>query len=136
MPLSSYAANLLCDSLTGNDTLTNPTDYYLALCTSSPDSSMTGTTLATVEPADGSYYRPVFPDWNWSTASNGVSAYNTQIDLSVTNDWGQVSYFAICDAATAGNVWWFGALSASFYIYSSGSTITYVPAGYIRLTVT
>lgn len=135
MPLSSYAANMICDVITDQGAYTVPTNFYLALCTSTPDSSMDGTTLASVQPVDGSFYRPQFPDWNWSTSSGGVSTYNTQISLTPANDWGSVTHFAICDAATAGNMYWFGVLSSSFYVYASGSATNYVPAGNIRLTV-
>jgi len=136
VPLSTYAANLIGNALTDQGTYTAPANYYLSLCVDAPDASMTGTTLSTAEPTDGSFYRPMFPDWNWSTLVNGVSTYDTQINLVPTNDWGLVSYFAICDAATAGNVIWFGSLTSAFYVYANGSYTNYVPAGYIRLTVT
>lgn len=95
---------------------TKPTSLYVALCTSPTTDASTGSTI--VEPVGYSYARQQLnpSDTNWSGASstNGVTNNNLALTFTASGgNWGTITHVAICDALTAGNVLFHGALTAS-----------------------
>ena len=121
--LSNYFQNKLIDFLFRSGAYTVPTTLYIALCTTTPTASDTGSTIAEV--SGGNYSR--------QAVSAGVSNwYSTQGDTTSTSSgtsgqtgnvnaitWSSVTWsatvagIAICDAATAGNILWYSVLASS-----------------------
>jgi len=104
MPASIYGANLYADYITS-------TDMYLALCFTYPSDTNTGSTIDEVTAA--SYERVLLDSANWSEAALGVCTYDAGMVLTLTEDWGLINSYALCDASTAGNVLAFGYLTYS-----------------------
>jgi hypothetical protein len=110
--MSNYLENKLLDHTLKNTTYTPASTIYLALFTSDPGEDKTGT-----EVSGGAYARksPTF-----ATAAAGVSTNNADVLFDVaTANWGTISHVAIFDAATAGNMLYYGQLTTSKTINTS-----------------
>lgn len=100
---------------------------YVGLFTVNPTDSTAGT-----EVSGGSYAR-VNSKTKWGTPSAG--SVSTNADLvwpTASADWGTITGFAIFDAATTGNMMYWGALNAS-KVVSSGDTFSILAT---NLTIT
>jgi len=97
---SDYLENLLLDQITGKSPSAS---RYIALLTDTPTDASTGTTI--VEPVAMNYARITTTAASWNSASGG-SASNASILTSnvASGDWGEITHWALCDAATTGNV--------------------------------
>jgi hypothetical protein len=102
MPTSNYLGNKLLDHVIGDDPYSPPGTVYIALYTSMPTPSTSGT-----EVAGGSYVRVAvtnnltnFPAASGKTKSNGTAITFPQ----ATASWGAVVGVAVVDASTAGNI--------------------------------
>jgi hypothetical protein len=118
--LSNYASSLLIGTFTS-------TDLYLALCFTTPAPTDSGSTLDEV--VGGGYSRVTLGSANWINGVSGGKIYNAGFVLTPSADWGMVTSYAICDAATAGNMLDYGYLSTSVNVVS-GSKVK-VQAGSI-----
>jgi hypothetical protein len=112
---SDYAENKVLDLL-GGTTFTAPATVYIALFTTIPTDASTGTTPSPgVEVTGGSYARQSVTNnaTNWPAASAGSKSNGTAITWGTppSANWGVVVGFAICDAATNGNILWWGAIT-------------------------
>ena len=75
--------------------------FYLALFTQSPDESGGGT-----EMAGGGYARQQV---SFGTPSGGVMRNDAAIVFpTATSDWGTATGWGLFDAASGGNLWWYG----------------------------
>jgi len=109
--LSDYLEKKLLEEIVGKTAYTMPT-AYIALCTAAPTDASTGTTI--VEPVGGSYARKSTAGADWAAASAGsISNANAITFVTATGDWGECTHFAICDAATTGNLLAWGSLTVS-----------------------
>lgn len=131
--VSSYASDLILEVILGRASF--PTTAYVALCITQVDPSWSGTDLAFYEPDDPSYERqPINLDTGMEDVDEGAS---TNLDDLVwdtpTTEWGRIGYFALCTAATAGQVLFPGELSQSFNV-SPGAEVR-MQAGSIILGV-
>ena len=82
---------------------TVPTTLYVLLSTTAISADGTGAT----EPSAGSYARvPVASSSaNWSTPTNGSISNLVKIEFpKATADWGIITYVALTDAPTGGNI--------------------------------
>lgn len=109
---------------------TQPTQVYLSLHTADP----TKAGLHTGEVAVGAYARQAITLGALSTSGTGDTsveqASNSLITFpTATADWGTITYMGIEDAATAGNMLYFGPLTAS-KIVQNGDQFT-MPAGQV-----
>jgi hypothetical protein len=130
--MSNYLENKLIDALFRNTSFTPPTTLFIALCTTTPVDSDTGTNLTSgsggtgVEVTGGSYARaeldPSTTNWantqnsgsGASSGTNGTTSNTPAITFTTaTGSWGTITGCAILDASTNGNMLWFGALSTS-----------------------
>ena len=128
--LSAYLENKIADHLLGAVTFTAPTTAYLALFTSAPSESGGGT-----EVSGGSYARVAITNnaTNWPAAVAGVKSNGVAIVFpTATAGWGDVTHWGLFDAATGGNLLFFGALGASTTI--NNTDILTVPVGDLDLT--
>jgi hypothetical protein len=130
MPASDYLENKILDHIVGKSSYTMPS-VYVALCTTTPTDSSTGSTL--VEANYTGYARKSVPSTDWGSAALGsISNANAVTFAACTGGTSNVQSFAICDALNSGNVLVWGALSSSLAI-SNGITPAF-NAG--QLTVT
>ena len=114
---------------------TKPSTIYIALCTAAPSDSSTGSTIT--EPSGGSYARvQVGPaDGSWSAPGAGGLTDNVA-DITfatATANWGTITHVAICDASTAGNLLFHGALTTSKAV-NNGDTFKF-NAGALDVTL-
>jgi len=94
----------------GNNAMAVP-DKYVALCTVTVLDTMTGTTIT--EPSGGGYARVICQTWD-ACAGAGATENSQAITFpQATTSWGKITDFAICDAATVGNMLAYGALTVS-----------------------
>jgi hypothetical protein len=119
--ITVYGQNFLANLFTGQTSL--PSSWYLALLTGVPDSLMTGTTVAAVEAAGGpgsyGYARlaVVNSATYWTTGNNGLTGNVAALYWPIaTGSWGgttntPIAYFGVTDAATAGNLYGWGAFA-------------------------
>jgi hypothetical protein len=124
--MSNYLENVLINATLRGQTYTAPTTVYLALYTSNPTDSATGT-----EVVDGGYVRQII---SFGIPSNGATSNGSDVIFPIaTASWGTVTHIAIFDAQTAGNLLYYGALTASKTI-ASGDQLR-VAAGDITVTL-
>ena len=104
--MSNYLENALVNATLRNTTYTSPAAVYVALYTTDPTDADAGT-----EVSGGSYLRQAA---TFGAPSNGVSTNSADITFPVaTANWGTITHIGIRDASSAGNLLYYGALSAS-----------------------
>lgn len=127
---SDYLENELLDHVLGGGDYSRPATVYIALFTAAPTDAGGGT-----EVTGGSYARKAVTNnaTNWPAASGGAKSNGTAIEfVTATADWGTVVAFAIFDAATDGNMLYWGDLTASKSV-DSGDTARFA-AGELDVT--
>lgn len=114
--LSNYLETALLNAVLRNTPYTSPATVYLALYLSDPTEADTGT-----EVSGGGYARqPV----TFTAPSNGQVTNSADIIFPVaTTDWGTVTHVGIRDAATGGNLLWYGPLTVSKVIQANDQLI-------------
>lgn len=128
---SDYTENMVLDHITGKTSFTKPT-VYIALATAEITDSTTGTTIT--EPSGNGYARKSTSGSDWNAASGGsVSNANTITFTQASGSWGTVTYFALIDASSTGNILAWGQLSASKTI-SNTDTVSFA-AGQLVITL-
>jgi|SRR5579871_2592046 len=115
--LSNYLINKLLLTLTNQGQWTAPTTVYLALYTTNPNPNNSGTEVST---SGGSGYVRQAISWasvgsNLSVANNAVITFPT-----ASTNWGAITYLALFDAVSGGNMLMFTPLASSILI-NSGS---------------
>jgi hypothetical protein len=111
--LSDYLENKVLDHILGTTSYTMPDDVYLALYTTTPTDSTSGT-----EVTGGSYARKLI---TFGASSSGAATNNTNVDFTLMPTC-VVTGIAVCDALTSGNILVYGGLAASKSL-SSGDTL-------------
>lgn len=120
--LSDYAENKIVDALLRGQALGAPVTGYVALYTACPTDSTAGT-----EVTGGSYARVAVTSSlaNWagtqsagsttaSSGTGGTTSNNGTITFPApTANWGVVTCWGILDAASAGNLWIYSALTVN-----------------------
>ncbi|MGG3210544.1 hypothetical protein ABEO92_10585 [Geobacillus stearothermophilus] len=102
--ISNYLENALINAVLRNIPYTSPSAVYLALYTSDPTDANTGT-----EVTGGSYQRQQI---TFSAPSDGMVSNSNEILFPVaTANWGTVTHIGILDAATGGNLLFYGAVT-------------------------
>ena len=120
--MTDYLENKLIDHIFRGQSFAAPATLHVALLTAAPSDTGGGT-----EVAGGSYARVAVPGSlaNWagtqaaastvaSSGNTGTTSNNVAVTFPApTANWGVVTHFAIYDAASAGNMLIWGALSTS-----------------------
>lgn len=97
--MSTYLANKLLDHMFKTTPYTVPTNIYVGLSTANPGDS--GGALA--EPSGNAYARTVMNSWD--TAASGATQNGAAVTFpTATGSWGTVTYAALFDASTSGNL--------------------------------
>ncbi|KOP64356.1 hypothetical protein AMS62_03100 [Bacillus sp. FJAT-18019] len=144
MNMSNYLASALLNQVFRNTAYTRPSKVYLALYTSNPTAADTGQ-----EVTGGSYARqeitfgaPTTESYQQYHPSTGqqVTVQKRTIKNSAdivmptaSGDWGQVTHIGIRDAATGGNLLYFGALDTPRSILTND--IFKILTGQVSLTL-
>lgn len=129
--LTDFAENKIVDDIFRTTAWTKPTTVYVGLVLQSAGCS---DSAAGTEPAVGDYARVAVTkgDSSWTGTHNSTTGASSGTDGTIDNaaaitfpaataDWGNVGYFAIYDASTAGNQILCTALTAQRNI-TTGST--------------
>jgi hypothetical protein len=120
--LSNYLITNLLKVFTNQGTYSSPSTVYLALYTSDPNPGNSGT-----EVSGGSYARQSI---TWASVGTGQSTSNTNtINFpTATGNWGAISYWALFDASTSGNLLMFAPVSTTITI-NNGQTYPAITSG-------
>jgi hypothetical protein len=110
--ISNYLENKLLDHSLGTTTYTKPTTVYVSLHTADP-----GETGSGAEVTGGSYARQAAA---FSAAASGVAA-NSGILTFASMPAVTVTHIAVWDAATSGNMLYYGPLTTSRTLSSGDS---------------
>lgn len=128
---SNYLENALVDHITGKTSYTQPT-VYVALCTASVSDTNTGSTIT--EASYTGYAREETAGSDWNAASGGTADNANAITFGAcTAGSSTVTHYAVLDAATNGNLLFYGALDASLAV-SAGITPTFA-AGALTVSI-
>lgn len=107
---SDFLENRVLDRVLKNNaqfTYTFPATVYAALFTADPTEAGT----LTSEVSGAGYVRQAI---TWGTIASGSAANSAIVQFpTASGSWGTVTHVAIVDASTAGNVLYYGALTAS-----------------------
>ena len=126
MAKSTYLENTLLNLVLANTPYTPPAAVYIELYTVSPGPPGGGT------PVSGNGYQRM--QATFSPASNGtmVNSANVVFPQATGSGWGTIAYFGIFDDPTAGNLLYYGALTAAKTI-GAGDQLQFAAGG---ITVT
>jgi hypothetical protein len=141
--LTDFLENELVDHLFRARSFTAPTDHFIALYTAAPGETGGGT-----EVSGGSYARVQvaagFAEWLGtsgettdvdSAGTGGATSNRNAITFPApTADWGSVTHFASLDASTAGNMFFYGALTAAKTVNASDPAPSF-PIGDLDVTL-
>lgn len=112
---------------------TKPAQLHVRLYTAAPGEAGGGTEVT------GGSYAPVQRDpldanWTGASATDGLTDNATALTFPApTANWGVVTHFAIADAAAAGNMLIYGALTQSKTV-NNGDAAPSFPAGALDIT--
>lgn len=119
MSFSNYLENKVLLHVFGATAYTAPATLYVALFTSDPGETGSGT-----EVSGGSYARQTIA---FTVTGNQASNTSAVEFPTATASWGTVTYAAVYDAVSGGNLLAYGALTTSKTI-ASGDVLR-IPAG-------
>lgn len=132
---SDYLEVAVLDHVLGNATFTQPTDLYLGLFTntsSNADANLESGVL-TDEVSGGGYAREIITFDNATSPDGSADSASTVTFPAATANWGEVTHVAVMDAATGGNVLFYGAVTTPKTI-ESGDTFQ-VSAGNLTISL-
>lgn len=122
---SDYLENKILDHIFNDGSYTAPSPY-LALCTSVPDDTKTGTTI--VEASYTGYSRLAIAGSDMSAAASGSKTNSATLTFAAcTASSSTIIGWAICDAATVGNMLVWGTCTST--VISSTATPATVAIG-------
>jgi hypothetical protein len=112
---SNFLENKVLDHVLTATSYTAPTTRYLALFTNTSGSAAAnleaGTLTDEVSTSGSAYGRE---EITFAAASGGSSASNATVTFdTATANWGTITHVAVMDAATSGNVLFYGAVTTS-----------------------
>lgn len=134
--MSDYLENKLVDQIFRGQAYTFPSTLYVGLLTAAPSDTGGGT-----EVSGNNYSRVAVTNSlaNWagtqgasttsaSTGTTGTTSNNASVTFSTpAATWGTITAFGIYDAATAGNLLFYGTLTITKTINQS-DTVSFPPA--------
>lgn len=118
--ITNYAATQFLRAALIGSSYSFPTSWYLGLFTVAPTASTSGTEVS------ASDYSRISVTWNTPGGTPlAVTGPVSQVQFSATsNNWGTVVAWGVLDAATSGNLWFFGATTQS-RIMNVGNQVTF-----------
>lgn len=134
MGLTDFTVNEILDQLFGAAAYTAPATLYAAALLVLPVDADTGSTI--VEPTGGSYARKSLTNnlTNFAAAASRLKQTDQDITFATaTADWGIIIAVGLVDASSAGNLLWWGELTASKEVLSGN--VLKVAAGDLAISV-
>lgn len=137
---SDFLERRVLDVFIGGGSYTPPANLHIALYTTGTvTEGATGATSGAVEVTGGGYARASVPNnsANWPAAAAAgdgrtLKSNGSTISFSAaTADWGTITQWAIVDAATGGNVYYYGTFDVAKTILT-GDTAT-LPPGALKI---
>jgi hypothetical protein len=129
---SDFWENAVLDGTFGDPSVPAIAGAYLALCTAVPDDTKTGSTI--VEAAYTGYGRAAVTPAAMNAAAAGAKSNGTAITFApCTGGTSTVIGWALCDAATAGNVLAWGTCTST--VISTTQTPATVAVGGLVVTL-
>ena len=126
---SNHWENVILDHLFGKGNYAPPV-IHVGLSTSDPTESGAGLS----EPSGNGYSRVQTTEADWSVAVDGLLSNAADITFdAATGDWGTVTHFALFNAASAGNMLAYGALTQAKTI-GNGDTVQFA-SGDLNITL-
>jgi hypothetical protein len=124
--MSNYAANGFLDRMFRNQVFT-VSATYLALCTATPTDASTGSTIT--EPSGNNYARKQVNTNGGGAPAWGVVAAGSVVGATATfntpsGSWGTVTYVAVVDALTVGNMLYYMAVTNQAVALNDVVTVT------------
>jgi hypothetical protein len=116
---SNYSERKILDHVLTASTYTAPSTRYLALFTNTSGNALTnlqaGTLTDEISTSSTAYGRQTvtFASANTSGGTTSSATNATVTFSAATASWGTVTHIAVMDAATGGNVLFFGAVTTS-----------------------
>lgn len=108
--ISNYAENIFLEHLVGRTSWSVPT-VYLALSTAPITDATTGSSIT--EPSGNNYSR-ILTTGGWGAASDGSITNSAAFSFpTASGDWGTITYFALVDNSSGGNILAWAELVAS-----------------------
>lgn len=117
---SFYHSKNTVEHYAGGVAAASPANVYLALCTAAVDDTSTGSTIT--EASYGSYARTQIGTGNnqtdaWNAATGTTTATVTNKNAitcpTATSGSSTITYIAVCDASTAGNVLYWASVTST-----------------------
>jgi hypothetical protein len=127
---SNYLENAILNHVLGGQTYTPPATVYVALFTAAPGEAGGGT-----EVSGGGYSRVAVANdtTNWPTTTSGQKSNANAITFpQATANWGTIVAWGLFDAATGGNLLYYGDVSPNKAV-NSGDTAQFA-AGALTFT--
>jgi hypothetical protein len=128
---SDFLENELLDHVLDNAAYTSPTNVYLALFTADTGLETNSPSAEAQTPGVDGYSRVTL---SFAAAAGGSSATDAAATVGpcTNSNWGTITHIAVMDAATGGNVLFYGAVTTSktievgdtFQISSGNLTVT------------
>lgn len=134
---SDYLEKVVLDTFIGGQAYSPPANLYIALFTTGTvGETSTGAVPTAVEVTGGTYTRVSVANnlTQWPAASGTPtlkSNANTISFPTATADWGTITQWAILDAATNGNIYYYGTFDVAKTILN-GDTAT-LPTGALKI---
>lgn len=117
---SNYLETALFNHVFRNTSFTSPASLFIALFTSTATTAELEAGTLTNEVSGGSYARQSIA---FAAPSNGVGLSSGTVTFPTASaTWGTIRYGAVMDAASGGNVLWYGQLTSDVTI-NSGNTL-------------
>ena len=106
---SNYLENEVLDHVLGQGTrdFTSPANLYISLYTSNPDEDDSGTEVS------GTNYARTAVAFNAASTGSATNNGDVTFPAAGAGGWGVVSHIGVHDASSAGNLLFYGALTAS-----------------------
>lgn len=121
---SDYLELKLLDHVLGGADYTRPATVYVAVYTTKPSDAGGGT-----EVTGGAYARVTFTNngTNWPAASAGQKSNGVAITFATaTAPWGKCVAFGIFDAASSGNLLYWGELLGTQQVFTADSSTDFI----------
>lgn len=130
LAVSNYLATALLNQVFRNQNFTRPSTVYLALYTSNPTAADTGTEVS------GNGYQRMQVTFTAPVIENGKQTIKNTSDIvfpKAQGNWGTITHVGIRDAATGGNLLYYGPVENPRSIMAND--ILKFPAGSLALNL-
>lgn len=124
--LTVYSENKLLDHINGTAAFTMPTQVYVGLSSTTINNDGTGAT----EPNVSWYARQTI---DFDAAVAGAADNDAEVNFGTCDETISITYLALYDAVTAGNMLWYGPLTTTRNLVADD--VVKIPLGDVDLSI-